>query len=226
MVFPGENAETLRLFQIPIFLFGLAYLLYLDPLPFRIPTTPQDVPAWATDPSTVRQWPPQPAYRVGQFTYECHECHKMWPDWKKDILNRRLHAEVELRHGINDRCLNCHHPSNRNTFVDDDGNSIPWDSPQLMCAKCHGPVYRDWQHGAHGRTEGYWNTALGKQIKRRCVECHDPHQPPFPPIEPAPGPNTLRMGPQDHGPYESHHDPLHPTMQGRTEAPDHWTFHE
>jgi hypothetical protein len=93
-------------------------------------------------------------------------------------------------------------------FVDDFGGEIPWDQPQRVCAKCHGPVYRDWQHGSHGRTNGYWDARRGVQTRRRCIECHDPHQPPFPPLSPAPGPNTLRMGSRHAGRHVAAPDPL------------------
>jgi hypothetical protein len=100
-----------------------------------------------------------------------------------------------LEHGINTRCFNCHHRTQRDCFVDDFGLAISWDQPQLLCAKCHGPVYRDWQHGAHGRVNGYWDTGRGLRRRLRCIECHDPHRPPFAAMRPAPGPQTLRMGP-------------------------------
>ena len=89
---------------------------------------------------------------------------------------------------MNTRCFNCHNRTNRDTFVDDAGGEIPWNQPPLLCGKCHGPVYRDWQHGSHGRTNGYWDKTRGPQERRKCVECHDPHRPPFAPMVPAPGP--------------------------------------
>jgi len=214
MLIRTSISSLIRSLQLPVILSGLALFLYLDPLPFELRTSPQEIPAWAIDPSTVRQWQSQAEYKVGQFNYGCHECHKMWPESGKIVLDKPIHDGIELRHGINDRCLNCHHPSNRDTFVDNAGDSIPWNLPQLMCAKCHGPVYRDWQHGAHGRSEGYWNQSVGKQIRRRCVDCHDPHRPPFPPLAPAPGPQTFRMGPQRYELHKQEHDPLHPNRDG------------
>ena len=54
-------------------------------------------------------------------------------------------------HGNNRFCLNCHHPTNRKAFVDYDGSEIAEADVVLLCAKCHGPTYRDWQAGVHGR---------------------------------------------------------------------------
>jgi hypothetical protein len=155
------------------------------------------LPARFTDTTPVRDPRLQPTYQAGVFTYRCNDCHRIIPvptsDRKRTVIQ---HAEIQLEHGMNTSCLNCHHPTNRNMFVDSEGGEIPWDQPQRLCAGCHGPVYRDWQHGSHGRTNGYWDKSLGKQTRRKCIECHDPHRPPFSAMEPAPGPHTLRMGPQ------------------------------
>jgi len=182
--------------------------LAFNPLPFESPVSrPAAVPAWATDATAVRQPSLAPRYRAGVFTYGCNDCHKILPAGAGDTVRTVIqHREIVLEHGINTWCLSCHHPVNRNAFVDDRGGEIPWNQPQRLCAKCHGPVYRDWQHGSHGRTNGYWDTTRGEQTRRRCIECHDPHRPPFPSMRPAPGPNTLRMGRQ-HGRdrHEAHH---------------------
>lgn len=177
---------------------SLAVLLAFDPLPFHSPIAlPAVVPAWATDTSTVRHPSTKPEYQAGVYTFRCSECHGLFPPPAQNTTRTvTQHQEVLLKHGINTWCLSCHHPTSRDAFVGDRGEEIPWDQPQLLCSKCHGPVYRDWQHGAHGRTNGSWDESSGKQTRRKCIECHDPHQPPFPPMHPAPGPNTLRMGPQ------------------------------
>ena len=54
----------------------------------------------------------------------------------------------------------------------------------LLCGKCHGTIYRDWQAVVHGRPNGFWNPALGGKTRLRCLECHDPHQPKFKPMPP------------------------------------------
>jgi hypothetical protein len=79
-------------------------------------------------------------------------------------------------------------------------------------------VYRDWLHGSHGRTNGYWDTTRGEQSRRTCIECHDPHRPPFPPMPPAPGPRTLRLGRQDHS---REPEPMkNPLQLAREQAPE------
>jgi hypothetical protein len=194
-----------------------AVVLLLNPLPFKSPASPASpVADWVTDTTPVRQPKPAPSYDVAVFTYRCNDCHKVIPPPQDDPRTVIQHREIDLQHGINTRCLNCHHPTNRNAFVNDFGHEIPWNQPQRLCAKCHGPVYRDWQHGSHGRTNGYWNKSKGIQTRRKCIECHDPHRPPFPSLHPAPPPHTLRMGPQypSDGPHK--HGGLRPDEHAAT----------
>ena len=208
----GRSGSTARMTG-PVWvagvLFAFALVLAVDPLPFQspAPAAPR-VPSWATDSTPVRRPRPQPEYGVSAFTYRCSDCHRILPspaDPRRVLIQ---HTEISLRHGINTNCFNCHHRTNRDALVDDFGNEIPWIQPPLVCAKCHGPVYRDWQHGVHGRTNGYWDRARGTPSRVKCIECHDPHQPPFPPMKPAPAPRTIRMGPRDFGPHAPGHDPL------------------
>jgi hypothetical protein len=105
------------------------------------------------------------------------------------------HERIKLDHGNNRFCLNCHHPTNRNAFVDYDGAEIREADVVLLCAKCHGPTYRDWKAGAHGRRNGYWNTSIGPQTRLRCIECHDPHQPAFKQMKPLPPPRYPARAP-------------------------------
>ncbi len=158
------------------------------------------VPPSATDPTPVRMPPNRPEIQLAGYTYRCSECHDLFPSPPETTRSLTQHRDIVLNHGINTRCFNCHHLTNRDTFVDDYGREIPYDQPPLLCAKCHGPVYRDWLHGAHGRTNGCWSPTMGPMERRKCIECHDPHDPPFPPMEPASPPETLRMGDQQFPP--------------------------
>ncbi len=190
-------AKRPRLAFVPLTLFGVAGVLLLGPFRFSSPVTPETpVPAWVASTQTVRSPNFKPEIRLGGFSYHCSDCHRLFESPPETDRELTQHREVQLNHGMNTRCFNCHNRTNRDTFVDDWGHEIAFDQPQLLCAKCHGPVYRDWLHGAHGRVNGYWNTTLGAQQRRRCTECHDPHHPPFPPMPSAPAPHTLRMGDQ------------------------------
>lgn len=113
------------------------------------------------------------------WTYNCMECHKLFPaKWHYDRPMNE-HKDLKLDHGNNRFCLNCHHPSNRNAFVDYDGSEIQQADVVKLCAKCHGTTYRDWEAGVHGRQNGHWNASMGEKTKLRCIQCHDPHSPKF-----------------------------------------------
>ena len=193
-----------RIYWVPLALLGSAFLFALNPIPYRDALPPRvPLPPSAIDPTPIRQPAGEPRYVVAGYIYRCSDCHRILPSPAETHRTLGQHKEIHLGHGLNTRCFNCHHRMNRDAFVDDLGGEIPWEQPQLLCARCHGPVYRDWEAGSHGRVNGYWDTAAGPQTKRRCIECHDPHHPPFQALKPAPGPNTLRMGAS-----EATHEPV------------------
>ena len=143
------------------------------------------------------------------WTYDCMECHKLLePRWHYD---RPLteHADITLQHGNNRFCLNCHHPTNRNAFVDYDGSEIAEKDVVLLCAKCHGPTHQDWLAGAHGRRNGHWNTRLGGQTRLRCIQCHDPHDPRQKQIEPLTAPTYPRRAPGGDPQERGHRQSVH-----------------
>lgn len=120
------------------------------------------------------------------WTYNCMECHTLLKArWHYD---RPLveHKDIRLEHGNNRFCLNCHHPTNRNAWVDYDGAEIAQADVVQLCAKCHGTTYRDWNAGVHGRQNGHWDAAKGDKTKLRCIQCHDPHSPKFQAMKPLP----------------------------------------
>ncbi len=196
-------------------------LLALDPVPFHSPVAEAvAVPAWATDATPVRSPSREPIYRAAVYSYRCSDCHAIIAERDPESYRTAVqHTEIKLEHGINTSCFNCHHQKNRDSLAGDQGVEIPWDQSELLCAKCHGPVYRDWQHGAHGRTNGYWDARLGAQSRRRCVECHDPHEPPFAHLRPAPGPHTLRVKPPVAAEHPATHNPLR--LPGAAAGPRH-----
>jgi hypothetical protein len=129
------------------------------------------------------------------WTYNCMECHRLIESsWKQDRLWVE-HGDIKLDHGANRFCLNCHHPKNRNAFVDYDGTEISQDDVVLLCAKCHGPTHRDWKAGVHGRRNGYWDKSKGPQTRLKCIQCHDPHSPKFKDMKPLAPPTYPERAP-------------------------------
>ncbi len=127
-------------------------------------------------------------YKKGSFEYDCMSCHRsLKANWH---LPEQLmeHRGRVLDHGNNRFCLNCHHPENRNVYVDYDGAEIPERDVVLLCSKCHGTQHRDWVAGVHGRQNGFWDLDKGELKKLACIECHDPHSPSFKAMEPMAAP--------------------------------------
>lgn len=136
------------------------------------------------------------------WSYNCMECHKLLPaKWHYDDRPFNEHKNIVLDHGNNRFCLNCHHSTNRNSFVDYDGSEIAQAEVVRLCAKCHGTIFRDWEAGVHGRQNGFWKAGLGEKTKLRCIQCHDPHSPKFKEIKPLPPlryPARAANPPEDH----------------------------
>lgn len=132
------------------------------------------------------------------FEYTCNECHRVFDtvDGKKTRIAE--HVDLKLNHGKDVGCLSCHHKTNRNAYVANDGREIPSNRPEELCSRCHSITYRDWTAGAHGRTTGAWNRAGTGWRALVCTECHNPHSPQFPYLAPMSGPGIpkrpFRMG--------------------------------
>jgi len=129
--------------------------------------------------------------------YACHEKGKPPPlrfDTNHNIIIPKEHENIVMGHGRhqrNNNCFNCHNETNLVVFQTRDGRQLKLEDSPPLCGSCHGPTYRDWEAGAHGRVNGYWDSAAGVKERRVCVDCHNPHAPAFPAIKPAPGPHPL-----------------------------------
>lgn len=195
---------------IGITFFALAAWFLLGPKLLDLPTggTPDfDRDALTTAPRRISLSDP-PTIRIGGFDQTCMECHRMFPTREVPPEQLLRHDHIRLNHGINERCRNCHDVEDRDRLILPGGETIGFDQVVQLCAKCHGPTYRDWERGMHGRTNGHWDETRGPQRRLTCTECHDPHnprQPAMDPIEPLPGPHALRA--EAASPVDTHGDP-------------------
>ncbi|MGV6814628.1 MAG: hypothetical protein ACWA5W_06405 [Phycisphaerales bacterium] len=140
-----------------------------------------------------------PMVNLGTYDQRCNDCHSLFENDRDSDRALTQHTNIVLEHGNNDACLNCHDKADREKLTLRGGGTVGYDHVEQLCAQCHGPIYRDWQNGTHGKIIGYWNTDLGPATKLKCTQCHDPHHPAYRPMAPLPGPNTLRMGDQHNG---------------------------
>ncbi len=135
--------------------------------------------------------------------YGCHEPNKPPPlrfDPAGKIIVPQEHNDIVMGHGSHDRnnvCYNCHNEQNLLTLQVRDGRIVKFDQIPLLCGSCHGPTYRDWEAGAHGRTSGYWDRSRGPIERLSCANCHNPHAPRIPTRAPAPPPHPLRASVAD-----------------------------
>lgn len=124
----------------------------------------------------------------GGFAFKCTECHTDFSSPKKqgDLEGEHVEINTHFMHGMNTNCLNCHNRTNRDVYVGRDGEPIPSTDSVRLCAMCHGPIYREWKEGIHGRRNGSWERSNPKQTKLLCIQCHDPHHPRFELMTPEP----------------------------------------
>jgi formate-dependent nitrite reductase cytochrome c552 subunit len=133
--------------------------------------------------------------------FDCYACHEKGKpptlrfDTNQNLIVPKEHPDIVMghgRHGRNNNCFNCHNENNLELLETRDGHKVTFSESQLLCGSCHGPTYRDWEAGAHGRTSGYWDRSKGPIERKICVNCHNPHSPRFPGRKPAPPPHPLR----------------------------------
>ena len=132
--------------------------------------------------------------------YDCYTCHeknkplKLKLNAEGDVIVPSEHKDIVMAHGRhhrNNNCFNCHDENNLELLQTRDGRHLKIVESPALCGSCHGPTYRDWEAGVHGRTSGYWNRAMGPIERKACPSCHNPHAPAFPSRQPAPPPHPL-----------------------------------
>jgi hypothetical protein len=144
-------------------------------------------------------------HRRGSFEYRCSECHNDFTSPQRQNPEIPEHAAIveKFDHGMNTSCVNCHHPEDRNSYVDHEGAPISSTEPAKLCSKCHGPTYREWEVGIHGRQNGSWDRNNPARTKLLCIQCHDPHSPKFAPMIPDPPAPRSRFDTADPHPNET-----------------------
>jgi len=157
-----------------------------------------------------------PITRLGAITQRCSDCHVLFETEREPGRDLVQHTEIQLRHGSNDTCLNCHDRGDRERLAIRNAEPVGFADVAQLCSQCHGPVYRDWAKGAHGKTIGAWDLTSSDAVRLSCTQCHDPHSPAYEAMAPLPGPNTLRMGDPHANHNAAHPDQRNPLRRWRT----------
>lgn len=119
-------------------------------------------------------------------TVACSTCHSTRPP---NHANKTLsdlnefHGSLSIHHGSLS-CLSCHNSNDYDSLKLADGSRVEFTDVMTLCAQCHGPQMRDFEHGVHGGMNGYWDLNQGPQTRNNCVDCHQPHVPRFPKMLP------------------------------------------
>jgi hypothetical protein len=182
-----------------------AFLMNVWGHPARLAPIPLVDPTYTSN-STVRiSYAELIRTKADLSDFDCYTCHEHGKpptlrfDEKHNLLVPKEHSDVVMGHGSHNRnnlCFNCHDENNLEQFQTRDGRQLKLVESTPLCGSCHGPTYRDWEAGAHGRTSGYWKRDAGSITRQDCVSCHNPHAPRFPSRHPAPGPHPLRAKPE------------------------------
>jgi len=196
----GRAGAVLFIFTVVFIGLGLKFAAGLGTRP-TVPTPISLVNTQFLDRATIRKsYAELVRTKADLSDFECYICHeKSKPptlkfDAQHNLVVPQEHSDIVMGHGSHNRnnnCFNCHDEQNLEQLQTRDGRQIKFAESAPLCGSCHGPTYRDWEAGAHGRTGGYWDRAAGPIQRQICVDCHDPHHPRIPPRKAAPGPHPL-----------------------------------
>ncbi len=127
-----------------------------------------------------------PVESVSLDYFPCNDCHsELEPNTQRRELVE-MHDDLLFDHDSENRwCLACHNTYDRDSLRLADGKLLGFNESYKLCGQCHGPKYRDWRIGIHGKRTGEWN---GEKQYLLCVHCHDPHSPRFKRLKPEPPP--------------------------------------
>lgn len=127
-----------------------------------------------------------PVESITSVYFPCNDCHsELIPNAQRRELVE-MHDDIIFNHDSENRwCLACHDQNQRDSLRLASGRLLGFNESYELCGQCHGPKYRDWKLGIHGKRTGEWN---GKKQYYLCVNCHDPHAPRFKSLQPMPPP--------------------------------------
>ncbi len=136
-------------------------------------------------PPTIELQQADPQGRRGSVA--CSTCHSVRePNYSTRVPADldQFHQQMPMDHGKL-ACYACHHPGDADALRLADSTRVEYADVMTLCSQCHGTQARDYQHGAHGGMNGYWDLSRGPRTRNNCIDCHDPHVPKFPTMHPT-----------------------------------------
>jgi hypothetical protein len=121
-----------------------------------------------------------------EVTVACSTCHTTrQPNHQNKTVSdlNEFHGATVFSHGTVS-CLSCHNERDYDALKLADGSRVEFSEVMTLCAQCHGPQMKAYEHGAHGGMSGYWDLTRGPRTKNNCIDCHNPHTPQFPKMQP------------------------------------------
>lgn len=97
-----------------------------------------------------------------------------------------FHGDLAMAHGELS-CGACHSDDRLGLHLAD-GERLEFGDAMRLCAQCHGPQTRDYEHGSHGGMTGYWDLRQGPRERNHCLDCHGAHSPQIRAVQPAEAP--------------------------------------
>ncbi len=150
--------------------------------------------------SLVAMEVPVPGREDETAPIRCATCHALRPNDYEPPASvddlRPPHNGLTFEHGEL-ACVSCHDRGAADDLHLASGEIVPMSEAMRLCAQCHGTQMRDYEHGAHGGMRGHWDLSRGPRERNHCVDCHDPHEPAFPTMQPLPGPNDRFTSPSE-----------------------------
>jgi formate-dependent nitrite reductase cytochrome c552 subunit len=110
----------------------------------------------------------------------------------------QFHQGMPLVHG-NLACYACHNPNDNDTLRLADETVVEYAEVMALCAQCHGSQAKNYARGFHGGMTGFWDLNRGGRVRNNCIDCHDPHVPEFPKMQPTFKPRDRFLKPSVHG---------------------------
>jgi hypothetical protein len=144
---------------------------------------------------------------VGIACVTCHATATPNPQINRGDQLLKFHQGLHFAHG-NITCLSCHNAEDYNSLRLADSRRVEFKEVMQLCGQCHGHQLESYKHGAHGGMNGHWDLTRGSRTRNTCTNCHDPHAPKFPLVQPIFPPRDRISVPLPERPVKKTHEYL------------------